>query len=121
MLPLAAGGIYFVKEDKIRLLPEDDREPHERRPVLVLSGAGTNCDTGWRVILCCPISGSASRKTRFCVPLAYSEANMTKKCWIRVPAAQPLMKADLEDYIGAISAEKLNTVHLRLVQYLGLG
>ena len=121
MPQLSAGGVYFVKDELITLLPEEDREAHEeRRPVVVLSGSKTNDDAVWRTVLCCPISGSTSRKTAYCVALAYGEANMTKKCWIRVPAIQPLMKDHLEDYVGALPPEKLRLLHLRLVQYMGL-
>jgi mRNA-degrading endonuclease toxin of MazEF toxin-antitoxin module len=122
VIPLAAGGIYYVKDEHLTLPPDDDREMHdERRPVLILSGSKTNDDDEWRTVVCCPISSSTSRKTAYCVPIAYGEANMTKKCWIRVPAIQPLMKNQLEDYIGAVDGEKLKLVHLRLVQYMGLG
>lgn len=59
-------------------------------------------------------------KTPFCVKLNQGEGNVTKKCWIRVPAIQPLLKRDLEDFCGRIPDDKLELVHRRLVQYMGL-
>lgn len=66
------------------------------------------------------MSGSTTYKTRFDVKLAAGEAGTSKKCWIRVPATQPLLKSDLEDLTGKLQASKLSEVQARLVEYLGL-
>jgi mRNA-degrading endonuclease toxin of MazEF toxin-antitoxin module len=115
------GGVYYVEDAKLTLLPEGERDVHEhRRPVVVLSGSGTNADPAWRVVLICPISGSTSKKTRFCVKLAAGEGGVSKKCWVRIPAIQPAMKDDLQDLLGVMAEELLNECQGRLVDYLGL-
>jgi mRNA-degrading endonuclease toxin of MazEF toxin-antitoxin module len=115
-----AGGIYLVPDKEIRLIPEEEREVHEtRRRVVVVTGP-TNSEEAWRFVLGCPISGSTSKRTRFDVQLAAGQANVEKKCWIRVPAVQPFMKAQLQDYTGSLDERLLSQVQARLVQYLGL-
>ncbi len=117
----AIGGLYLVADSKLTLLPAEERQVHaERRRFLVLSSLETNSDESWPVVLGCPVSASTSYKTRFDVKLAYGEAGVTKKCWIRVPAAQPLLKDDLEDLTGTLSADRLEEVQARLVDYLGM-
>lgn len=114
------GGIYFVKDSAISLPPNDDRSYHERRPVVVLSGPDTNSFAGWRTVLVAPVSTSTSLKTTYCVKLAAGEGGLNKKCWVRVIAVQPLLKSDLEDRLGLLSAERLEEIQARLFQYMGL-
>lgn len=119
--PVINGGVYFVKDSVVSLPPNDDRNYHdERRPVVVLSGPDTNGLAGWRTVLVAPISSSTSLKTQYCVRLSAGEGGLAKKCWIRVIAVQPLLKSDLEDRLGVLSAERLEEVQARLFQYMGL-
>jgi mRNA-degrading endonuclease toxin of MazEF toxin-antitoxin module len=121
MPAIVIGGLYLVADSKLTLPPEDKREIHdERRRFLVLSGSETNSELEWPTVLGCPVSASTHYKTRFDVKLASGEAGTTKKCWIRVPAAQPLLKTDLEDLTGTLTAGRLEEVQTRLLQYLGL-
>ena len=121
MPAVTVGGLYMVADQKIRLLPEGQRQEHEeRRRFVVLSRSETNLEDGWQVVLGCPVSGSTRFKTRFDVTLPYGEAGVTKKCWIREPSVQPLLKTDLEDLTGTLSAERLKEVQARLLEYLGL-
>jgi mRNA-degrading endonuclease toxin of MazEF toxin-antitoxin module len=115
------GGLYLVADSKLTLLPSEERQLHdERRRFVVLSGSATNSDQGWPVVLGCPVSASTRFKTRFDVRLAAGEAGATKKCWIRIPAAQPLLKTDLEDLTGTLEAGRLQEAQARLLEYLGL-
>lgn len=115
------GGVYLVADSRIRLLPEEERVVHDpRRPVVVVTGTNTNTDSDWPLVLICPISGSTSRRTRFDVQLAAGQGGVKKKCWIRVPAVQPLLKAHLEDRSGELDERLLSQLHARLVQYIGL-
>lgn len=121
MLPLKVGGIYLVAEPALRLLPENERTMHvERRRFVILSGETTNVRASWKTVLGCPISGSTSLRTEFDVKLADGESGTTKKCWIRVPAVQPLMKADLQDLTGVLSEERLEELRARVFDYMGL-
>lgn len=121
MPAIIIGGLYLVADSKLTLLPEGERQVHdERRRFLVLSGSETNSAAGWPVVFGCPVSASTQYRTRFDVKLASGEAGATKKCWIRVPAAQPLLKTDLEDLTGTLNAGRLQEVQTRLLQYLGL-
>lgn len=115
------GGLYLVADSKLTLLPEEKRQVHdERRRFLVLSGSETNTDEEWPVVLGCPVSASTRYRTRFDVQLAYGEAGASKKCWIRIPANQPLLKDDLQDLTGTLSADRLEEAQARLLEYLGL-
>ncbi|WP_431929451.1 type II toxin-antitoxin system PemK/MazF family toxin [Nonomuraea jabiensis] len=119
--PYIVGGVYLVTDKTLRLIPEEERVVHdERRPVVVVTGAQSNSDPEWPFILACPISGSTSRRTRFDVQLAKGQGGAVKKCWIRVPAVQPLPKSALEDRTGVLDEDLLTQVQGRLVQYLGL-
>ena len=118
---VTAGGVYYTVDDKLRLIPEENRVVHDhRRPVLVVSGFETNSDPEWSFVLVCPISGSTSHKTRYDVQLAAGQGGVIKKCWVRVPAVQPLMKERLEDRAGTVDGRVLSQVQARLAQYLGL-
>lgn len=120
MPAIIVGGLYMVVDEKITLLPKEERQVHEeRRRFVVLSGE-TNSDQEWPLVLGCPVSASTSFRTRFDVKLAAGEAGATKKCWIRIPATQPLLKTDLEDLTGTLKADRLQEVQARLLQYLGL-
>lgn len=121
MPAVIAGNLYLVADEKLRLLPESERQQHEeRRRFLVLSGSETNSEDRWPVLLGCPLSASTRYKTRFDVLLPYGEAGVTKKCWIRVPALQPLLKQDLQDLTGTLSPGRLAEVQSQLLAYLGL-
>lgn len=114
------GGIYLVKEDAFTLPPEHLRIAHrERRPFLVLGG-DTNSEFAWPIVSGCPISSSTSFRTRFDIKLSCGEGGVSKKCWVRVPAVQPILKADLEDYLGALPADRLEEVEARVLLYLGV-
>lgn len=120
-VPVYAGGVYYVVDDKLRLIPDEERQLHEtRRPVLVVTGPTANSDIQWPFALVCPISGSTGRKTRYDVQLAAGQGGVTKKCWVRVPAVQPIMKTMLGDRLGTLEARVLSQVHARLAQYLGM-
>lgn len=114
------GGIYIVRDGALTLPPNDRRDVHPTRPVVVLSRPDTNVDPNWPVVLVCPLSSSTGLKTRFCVKLAAGEANSNKKTWIRVPAVQPLLKSELGSHTGTLDQDKLEEVQARLLEYLGL-
>jgi mRNA-degrading endonuclease toxin of MazEF toxin-antitoxin module len=121
MAAVIIGGLYLVVDSRLKLLPEEERQVHEeRRRFVVLTGSETNSEPDWPVVLGCPVSASTRYKTRFDVKLAYGEAGATKKCWIRVPAIQPLLREHLEDLTGTLSAGRLQETQARLLQYLGL-
>ena len=118
---VGAGGVYLVSDKVVRLIPEEERVVHdERRPVVVVTGAESNGDPDWPFVLVCPISGSTRRRTRFDVQLGKGQGGVIKKCWIRIPAVQPLMKTALEDQTGTLDESVLIQIQGRLAQYLGL-
>ncbi|GAA4522600.1 hypothetical protein GCM10023096_49580 [Nonomuraea ferruginea] len=119
--PYVAGGVYLVSDKTLRLIPEEERVVHdERRPVVVVTGGQSNGDPDWPFVLVCPVSSSTSRRTRFDVQLARGQGGVIKKCWIRVPAVQPLMKSVLEDRTGTLDEDVLTQIQGRLAQYPGL-
>jgi hypothetical protein len=80
MPAIIAGGLYFVADEKVTLLPREDRQVHEERRRFVVLSGDTNSDETWPLVLGCPVSGSTSFRTRFDVKLAAGEAGTTKKC-----------------------------------------
>ena len=117
MPAVIVGGLYLVADSKLTLLPSEERQLHdERRRFVVLSGSPTNSDENWPLVLGCPISASTRYKTKFDVRLAAGEAGTSKKCWIRIPAAQPLEKKSLEDLTGTLEDGRLREAHARLLE-----
>lgn len=114
------GGVYWVKDRDLTLPPDNSRSFYPNRTVLVLSGPGSNGDPAWMFVLVAPISSETTRKTRYCVKLAQGEGNVSKKCWVRVPAVQPLLKSQLGDHLGVIPAHKLEETQARLFEYMGM-
>lgn len=120
-LSVTAGGVYYVVDEKLRLIPDEQRTLHmTRRPVIVVTGFEANSTPAWPFVLVCPISSSTSRKTRYDVQLAAGQGGVGKKCWVRIPAVQPIMKDKLEDQTGTVDGRILSQVQARLAQYLGL-
>lgn len=118
---VTAGGVYYVVDDKLRLIPDELRTLHDtRRPVLVVSGFSANSDGDWPFTLVCPVSGSTSNRTRYDVQLAAGQGGVVKKCWVRIPAVQPLMKDKLGDRLGTVDGRILSQVQVRLAQYMCL-
>ncbi|MEU6496460.1 type II toxin-antitoxin system PemK/MazF family toxin [Streptomyces sp. NPDC046984] len=118
---MITGGIYLVDDRAIKLPPEDKRNFHTtRRSFLVLSGTDTNSDPVWPIVFGCPLSTAASFRSRFDVKLAAGEGNVNKKCWIRIPQAQPITKDDLQDHTGILNETRLQEVYARLFWYMGL-
>ena len=52
--------------------------------------------------------------------LAAGEANLPKKCWIRLPALQAIPKTELQDHTGTLAADKLREAQMRVLEYFGL-
>lgn len=119
MLP-QRGGVYWFPDDKLTLPPNSQRNLHPRRPVIVVSSDVTNHDRGWPTVLIVPASSSTSLHTEFCLKLNKGDGGLDKKTWARVPAVQPVLKADLEDFVGRLSPDLLEQLYARLVRFMGL-
>lgn len=120
-LPVIVGGIYLVNDRAIQMPPEDKRNLHTtRRSFLVLSGTDTNTDPKWPIVFGCPLSTAHTFVSKFDVKIPFGEGNVNKKCWVRIPLAQPLTKADLQDHTGVLSASRLEEVQAHLVWYMGM-
>lgn len=117
------GGIFNIPDAKLTLPPESQRgEVHKSaRPFLVISSDEKNLDANWPTVVGCPISSSTKFKTQFDIKLAAGTANLPKKCWVRVPAIQPISKDDLAHYLGELPEDEMLDVEASLVEYLDLG
>lgn len=111
-IEFAAGAIYYIRDEKLRL-PGPDRQMHERRPVLVVSdqtrlhGQNAEPSSTFASVLVVPISTSGTRKTQFDWPIEAGDGNLIRKGWARIPALQPIDKDDLEDMLGAGCVRRL--------------
>ena len=115
------GGVYLVADEALSLDDGQPRNVHDaRRPFVVLSADNYNNDPAWRVVLGCPTSKSTSFRTDLCVKLNAGDANVPKKCWVRIPALQGIARSSLEDMTGVLPPDKLQEVQMRVLQFLGL-
>lgn len=71
-------------------------------------------------MLVVPTSSSTKLWTSYCVKLVAGTGGLDRKTWARIPAAQPFMKSDLGPHVGTLPADKLEEVHARLLDYMGL-
>jgi mRNA-degrading endonuclease toxin of MazEF toxin-antitoxin module len=117
---IVLGGVYWVADARLTLPPDNDRQLHPRRGVVILSGPETNSDPAWLLVQVVPLSSESTRKTRFCVKISAGEGNVDKKVWARVPAVQPILKSDLQDYVGVLPETRVEEIQARLWQYLGM-
>ncbi|ONH59648.1 hypothetical protein CcI49_17045 [Frankia sp. CcI49] len=117
--PIVIGGIYWINDDKISMPPETNRLNHPRRMVLVVSGP-SNGDPAWPLVQIMPLSSQSTRKTRWCVKINAGQGNVERKCWVRIPLSQPILKADLQDQVGVLPEALLLHVQANMAAYHGL-
>lgn len=122
MVAIVRGGIYNVPDVGLTLPPESTRgDAHKTaRPFLVMSADAKNVDPNWPTVVGCPLSTSTTYKTQFDVKLAAGAGNVPKKCWVRVPAIQPIAKEDLGDKLGELPGDLLFDVEAGIAEYLDL-
>lgn len=106
----------------LTLPPESVRgDAHKTaRPFLVISADTKNLDPNWPTVVGFPLSTSTTFRTQFDVKLAAGDGNVPKKCWVRVPAIQPIAKEDLADKLGELPAELMLDVEAGIAEYLAL-
>lgn len=114
------GGVYYVSDVALSMPPNNDRNYHNKRTVLVVSGTAVNRDASRPSVTVAPISGSQRWRSPDCVRLQLGDGGVTKPCWVRVPHLQPILKADLADFLGVLPAAKVREVQAHVAQYLGL-
>jgi mRNA-degrading endonuclease toxin of MazEF toxin-antitoxin module len=119
-MPPRKGGVFLVNDRLINLPPDDARNYHGQRYVIIVSGNGPNSNGNWPLVLAVPASTQSTLKTQYCVTLAQGTGNLPKKCWARVVAVQPIAKADLGDYAGEIPASMMTLLEQNLLAYMGL-
>lgn len=114
------GGVYLVPDRSLTMPPNDQRNLHPKRPVIVLSGDAKNEQADWPLVYVVPTSTSTTLKTEYCVKLAQGAGNLPSKCWVRTVCAQPFLKEELGDYLGRLPAQSLALIEENLFAYLGL-
>lgn len=113
------GGIYWVPDTSLSLPPQNERFEHPQRVFLVLSCNEVLGDPAWSVVSGVPLSSSTQYRTRFDVKFSAGEAGLSKKCWARIHAIQPLAIADLGDHVGTVSVARLEEIHVRAMELWG--
>ncbi|WP_440098635.1 type II toxin-antitoxin system PemK/MazF family toxin [Streptosporangium sp. H16] len=114
------GGVYLVPDRSLSMPPNDQRNLHPKRPVIVLSGDAKNEQADRPLVYVVPTSTSTTLKTEYCVKLAQGVGNLPSKCWVRTVCAQPFLKEELGDYLGRLPAQSLSLIEENLFAYLGL-
>lgn len=120
MTLLVAGGVYWLPDEDITLLPPEERALHPRRPVITVSSQELMTDADWPFALVIPTSTQPRRATRFCIEIKAGEGNLPQDTWARVPAVQPVMKSALTQYIGLVPPLRLTEIKASVVAYMGL-
>jgi mRNA-degrading endonuclease toxin of MazEF toxin-antitoxin module len=87
--------------------------------VIVISGEAENENEEWPIVMVVPCSSQSSHRTKYCVKLNHGVANVDKKCWARVVAAQPLAKDEIGDFVGQLPADLLEDVYVNWAEYTG--
>ncbi len=118
--PIRRGGVYWVRDTRLTLPPEPEREIKSKRPVIVVSGDDHNEDADWPIALVVPISTSPKYATEFCQKLAARTANLPQAGWARVVAVQPVAKSEFLDYIGTVPSTTMALLTDNLFAYMGL-
>jgi mRNA-degrading endonuclease toxin of MazEF toxin-antitoxin module len=115
------GGVYFVPDDILVLLPSQLRKIIHagRRYFVVLSGDETNDDDNWPIVSGCPISSQTGWRTKFDVQLGAGEGGVQKKCWVRVPALQSIEKQHLQDFTGLLDPARIDQIDASVFWSLG--
>jgi mRNA-degrading endonuclease toxin of MazEF toxin-antitoxin module len=88
--------------------------------VIVISAHRPNVDATWKTALVIPTSSSTRLWTPYCVKLSAGTGGLDRKTWARVPAVQPFMKSALGNQVGVLPDRKLEEIHARLLDYMGL-
>ena len=113
------GGVYWVP-DRLRTLPPNDlRNLHPQRTVVVVSGDAENENEDWPILLVAPCSSQFTLKTRYRVKLNQGVANVQKECRGPVAAVQPIAKNDLGDPVGQLPAHLLEDIYVNFAEYTG--
>jgi mRNA-degrading endonuclease toxin of MazEF toxin-antitoxin module len=118
-MPPRKGGVFMVDDKLINLPPDDNRNLHPHRYVIVVSGNATNADQTWPIVLAVPTSSQSTLATQYCVKLGQGVGNLPRKCWARVVAVQPIAKRDLRDFTGTIPGVQMALLEENLLAYLG--
>ncbi|MGW0588536.1 type II toxin-antitoxin system PemK/MazF family toxin [Streptosporangium sp. NPDC002607] len=113
------GGVYLVSDRSLTMPPNDQRNYHLKRPVIILSGDAKNEQATWSLVYVVPTSTSTTLRTEYCVKLAQGTGNLPSKCWARTICAQPFLKEELGDYLGQLSPQVLLLIEENLFAYLG--
>ncbi len=118
-VPIRLGGLYWVPDTAVALPPKTlkERTLHPKRPFLVFSNDEVNTSDDWPIVLGFPLTTSPEFATRYCINLAKGCCPLPEECWVQVPLLQPLAKTKLVDYVGALSANLVEDVRVRLLQY----
>lgn len=125
MLTVTRGAIFMIPDGALTLPPESLRgEVHkERRPFVILTNNESILDPNFPIVTGCPISSSTNFRTSFDVKLPAGEGGVVKKCWVRIPAIQPLAKSVVltQDMCGTLSPAYLEAIDVAIAEYLNLG
>ncbi|MFC0864275.1 type II toxin-antitoxin system PemK/MazF family toxin [Sphaerimonospora cavernae] len=114
------GGVYYVSDRSLTMPPNDKRNYHPKRPVIVLSNDANNEQADWPFVYVVPTSTATTLRTEYCVKIAQGFGNLPSKCWARTICAQPFLKEELGDYLGQLPPQVMGLIEENLLGYIGL-
>lgn len=119
--PIRFGQIYYVGDQNIRFVPEENRTTHPRRIVLIASSDEQNDNADWDLVYVFPLS-SGSSSTPYDVRVSAGNGGVVKKSWIRIAHGQAVLKSELQDCLdlnGVTETVKKSFV-INFLHYTGM-
>ncbi|GAA0975460.1 hypothetical protein GCM10009555_033370 [Acrocarpospora macrocephala] len=114
------GSVFLVNDTVLTLPPNDGRQYHQQRHVVVMSGNLRNSDPNWPTVLVVPTSTQGKLATAYCVKLDKGVGNLPKSCWARATMPQPILKEDLRDRAGDLPLPYVDLIVNGMLNYMGL-
>lgn len=116
------GQIFWVRDEIVRLPPDDQRSIHDSRTVLVLSSNQWNSQPDCPSVLVYPVS-SGAQATSFDVRLGAGLGGLMKRSWARTALVQTLDIRWLSDNplaTSGIPSDKFQDVLVQHMSMLGI-
>jgi mRNA-degrading endonuclease toxin of MazEF toxin-antitoxin module len=117
---IIARSIYEVPDGVIRLPPENDRQKHRVRFVVVMSEQKVCHSDAWPIVSCCPLSSSTRYDTEYDVVIPKGiVTGEDKETTARVHMIQPIEKAHLTNRVNTLPVDLFDAIIANLAAHFG--
>lgn len=117
---IIARGIYEVSDNAIRLPPEQGRQKHRVRFVVVMSEQQVCHSSAWPIVSCCPLSSSTKYDTEYDVIIPKGiVTGEDKETYARVHMIQPIEKHHLSNRVSTLPINLFDEIVANLAAHFG--